>query len=413
MPLTDLQIKNLKAGEKRQKKSVGNSLFVLVEPKHKAKNTKSFVGQMRWKNKQIEVRIGVYGKGHNQWSLSDARDEWNRLRKWSKEEGRDPRDLIKEEKRIFVDKTNNPTLLDVVEGWLKNISIAPSTKRDYENKLFNQVIPHFGGNTPIAQFAWSKGGREKVLKLKEQIEIRGSGSQANRVFMVMRQVFEYAIDRSWLEHPNPAMSSRFTKSKHIPQNNPCLSWEELPKLLNDLNTNRGNGSPIVIAAIKFDILTFVRVGSLVPMRWDELDYKNDLWTIPAIRMKGKKEHLVPLTSQIKRLLDYIRQFNGEEDYVFWSPRNKARPHINESSLNNHLKVRLGYGGKQTAHGLRQLPLTAGQDVLDFPPDIIQRQMAHAIGDKIRMAYDKSQQLEERRMFMDAWSDALITHGLKV
>jgi len=94
-------------------------------------------------------------------------------------------------------------------------------------------------------------------------------------------------------------------------------------------------------------------------------------------------------------------------------RIKARPHINESALNNHLKVGLGYGGKQTAHGLRQLPLTAGQDVLDFPAEIIQRQMAHAIGDKIRMAYDKSQQLEERRMFMDTWSDALITHGLKV
>ena len=202
---------------------------------------------MRWKDKQISVRIGVYGSGYKQLSLSDARDEWQRLRTWSKEEGRDPRDLQKEEKRLFVDKTNNPTLLDAVEGWLKNISIAPSTKRDYENKLFNQVIPHFGGNTPIAKFAWSKGGRERVLKLKAKIEIRGSGSQANRVFMVMKQVFEYAIDRSWLEAPNLAMSSSFTKSKHIPKNNPCLSWNELPKLLNDLNTNRGNGSPIAIA----------------------------------------------------------------------------------------------------------------------------------------------------------------------
>ena len=223
MPYTDLQIKNTKPTDKTQKLSVGNSLFVVVEPKHKAKNTKSFVGQMRWKDKQISVRMGVYGRGHNQLSLSDARDEWNRLRKWSKEEGRDPRDLQKEEKRLFVDKTNNPTLLDTVEGWLKNVDIAPSTKRDYENKIFNQVIPHFGGNTPIAQFAWSRGGRERVLKLKEQIEIRGSKSQASRVFMVMRQVFDYAIDRSWLEHPNPALSSRFTKSKHIPQNNPCLS----------------------------------------------------------------------------------------------------------------------------------------------------------------------------------------------
>ena len=99
MPLTDLQIKNLKAGKKRQKKSVGNSLFVVVETKKTDVNSKSFVGQMRWKDKQIEVRIGVYGKGKNQWSLSDARDDWNRLRTWSKEEGRDARDLQNEEKR--------------------------------------------------------------------------------------------------------------------------------------------------------------------------------------------------------------------------------------------------------------------------------------------------------------------------
>ena len=368
---------------------------------------------MGWKGKQLSVRIGVYGKGHNQWSLSDARDEWNRLKTWSKEEGRDPRDLQKEEKRLFVDKTNNPTLLDAAEGWLKVVDIKPSVKKDYERKIFNQVIPYFGGNTPIAQFAWDKGGREKVLKLKERLEDRGVPVQADRVFMVMRQVFDFAIDRNWLEGANPAMSSRFTKSKHIPTGNPCLSWNELPKLLNDLNTNRGKGSPVVIAAIKFDILTFVRVGSLVPMRWDELNYEDDLWTIPANRMKDGKEHLVPLTEPIKRLLDYLRQFNGEEDYVFWSPRGRARPYIDESALNQHLKVRLGYGGKQTAHGFRKLPATAGQDVLKFPYEVISRQMAHAVGDKVRRAYDKSQLLEERRTFMDAWCDALVSHGLEV
>ena len=83
-----------------------------------------------------------------------------------------PKDLQKEEKRLFVDKTNNPAFLDAVKGWLENISIVQSTKRDYENKLFNQLIPQFGGNTPIAKFARSKGGRERLLKLKEKIKFR-------------------------------------------------------------------------------------------------------------------------------------------------------------------------------------------------------------------------------------------------
>ncbi|WP_236069754.1 Arm DNA-binding domain-containing protein [Prochlorococcus marinus] len=64
MPLTDLQIKNLKSTEKKQKHSVGNSLFLVIESNKKAKNSKSFVGMMRWRDKQIEVRIGVYGTGY-------------------------------------------------------------------------------------------------------------------------------------------------------------------------------------------------------------------------------------------------------------------------------------------------------------------------------------------------------------
>ena len=173
MPYTDLQIKNLPILDKRQKKSVGNSLFVVVESKKKAKNTKSFVGQMRWKNKQISVRIGVYGTGYNQWSLKDARDEWNRLKTWSKEEGRDPRDLQKEEKRISVDRINNPTLQDAVDGWCKNVEndLAEKTFIDYKNKISNQIIPSLGGNTPLAKLEYHKGCRDKCLQFKEQIEI--------------------------------------------------------------------------------------------------------------------------------------------------------------------------------------------------------------------------------------------------
>ena len=99
--------------------------------------------------------------------------------------------------------------------------------------------------------------------------------------------------------------------------------------------------------------------------------------------------------------------------MVWSPRGRSKPHIDESALNQHLKVRLGYGGRQTAHGLRSLPLTAGQEVLKFSAEVIQRQMDHAVGDKVRQAYDKSQLLDERWKFMRAWCDALLDQGLEV
>ena len=63
--------------------------------------------------------------------------------------------------------------------------------------------------------------------------------------------------------------------------------------------------------------------------------------------------------------------------------------------------------------MRQLPATAGQDVLKTPYEIIQRQLAHAVGNKIRQAYDKSQMLEERRDFMNKWCGELLHLGLKI
>ena len=84
--------------------------------------------------------------------------------------------------------------------------------------------------------------------------------------------------------------------------------------------------------------------------------------------------------------------------------------MDPSLINNHL-IRLGNKGILTGHGVRAIPLTAGQEVFNFSSDIIQRQMAHAIGDKVHQAYDRAQLMKERKKFMIAWCDALVEQGL--
>ena len=88
------------------------------------------------------------------------------------------------------------------------------------------------------------------------------------------------------------------------------------------------------------------------------------------------------------------------------------PHLDPESPNNLLKG-LGYREVLRAHGWRSLPLTAGQEVLKAPHVIIQRQMGHLIGDKVRKAYDKSLMLEERREFLEQWCKLLVKNGLKI
>ena len=114
----------------------------------------------------------------------------------------------------------------------------------------------------------------------------------------------------------------------------------------------------------------------------------DLWTIPAERMKTGRQHQVPLKDPLKDVLERLRSFNGDRECVFFSPRGRTFPHVHRDSLNNHLK-NMGYKGLTTAHGFRHLALTAGQEVLKVDHEIIQRQMAHIFGDKIRGSYDKS------------------------
>ena len=277
--------------------------------------------------------------------------------------------------------------------------------------LFNQVLPVLGHHSPVNRFEWYSGGRQKVLDLKKGIEARGSLYQSDKCLMVMRSMFEHAIDNAWMQPPNPALGSKGARSKHEPKHHPTLEWDQLPQFFEDLERNDPKGNFVVVSAVKMLFLTFLRVSSLSGLRWEEIDYKKGLWIIPAERMKAKQDHKIPLTTQIKEVLEKLHEVTGNEEYAFHTGMTRGKyPHMNPSSINNHL-IRLGYKGILTGHGVRAIPLTAGQEVLNFSPDVIQRQMAHAIGDKVRQAYDRAQFMKERKKFMIAWCDALVEQGL--
>ena len=411
MALTDSGLKALLPKEKKYRVSVGDALYVLVYPN----GGKYFVWKYRFPpNRSGQFRdyqIGPYGKGPGKWTLKRAKDEVIRLDQLRKA-GEDPRFLKSESKKELIKQATTPSLIKAAEGFLDRSKNKPSTVKDYRNMLYNQVLPVLGPDTPVNRLEWSNGGRQQVLSLKESIEERGSLYQSDKCLMVMRGMFDYAIDRGWMQPPNPAMESKQAKSKHKPIPNPSLEWEQLPKFFEDLERNEPGASLVTLLAVKVLVMTFLRGGSLTPARWEEFDLKKDLWTIPAERMKTGREHQVPLTDPLKDVLKQLRSFNGDQECVFFSPRGRTFPHVHRDSLNNHLK-NMGYKGLTTAHGFRHLALTAGQEVLKADHEIIQRQMAHTFGDKIRGSYDKSQMMEERRDFMVAWCDALSDQGLKI
>jgi integrase len=416
-PVTDSFLRTLKPTSKKQRFSLGNFMFVEVLSQQRG-GTICFVGRMRFpptrSGKLIDYHLGTYGKGSGQLTLKQARDEWERVRTWSKDNGKDPRELKKERKKMFLVESQSPPLIKVCEGYFTNAKLRKSTIADYQNIINNQVLPVLGSSTSIEKLSWDNGGREVIIKLKKDIERRGSLAQSDKVLMVIRQVFGYAIDMGWLKEPNPAMGSKFAKSAHKAQPNPCLEWEQLPDFFEAVERNEPKASMVVIYALKLMVMTFLRVGALCPARWDEIDYERQIWSIPDDRMKVSKgePHVIPLTAPIIDALEQLKRINGDKEYIFFSPRGRKTPYISTNNL-NQLCVRLGYKSVTTAHGFRAMALTAGQEQLGYHHEVIQRQLAHAVGDKVRQAYDRSKRYEERRKFMVEWCDALVDQGLIV
>ena len=103
--------------------------------------------------------------------------------------------------------------------------------------------------------------------------------------------------------------------------------------------------------------------------WEEIDIQSKLWTIPAERMKAKREHVVPLSAQALFILEVMKPISANREHVFLS-RNVPKLSMSSQTANAALK-RTGYGGKLVAHGLRSIASTTLNEA-GFSPDVMRR-----------------------------------------
>jgi len=419
MALTQKQIQSLIPKDKRQQFGCGDGLIIVIEPSSKG-GGKSFVGRYRMKVngdiKQIPVRIGVFGTKSGQYTLRQALRRWNEMKHWAKKEKQDPRLFGKQ-----VPEANPLTLRNAIDAFISSKShLKEHTLKNYKIQLENQVLAAIDGGMPLTEMEWDKGGRQRVMDMKKLIEDRGSYDQANRVQKVLSQCFDHAIDQGWMNRgQNPAAKqSREQLPKHE-RHHPTISWSEVHELVEQINLNKRSAHSLVVLSVKFMLMTFLRAGALVRLEWDWIDENKKLIVIPGdtpgLKRTFKTQHLphhIPITIEIQRILDDAKKLDFSKKYVFGSYRSGIFPHLNPEAPNRFLS-NLGYKDVLTAHGWRSVPLTVGQERLKVSHEIIQRQMGHLIGDKVRKAYDNSLMLEERREFLEKWSQLLVAEGLKV
>ena len=186
------------------------------------------------------------------------------------------------------------------------------------------------------------------------------------------------------------------KVKHFPA---LTKPEDVKRLL--LAMKVYNGSLIVKTALWFSIYTFARPGEIRQAEWKEIDFDNALWKIAADKMKMKRPHIVPLSSQVIFLLKELYKFTGKQKWLFPSARLDGWC-MSANTVRGALRA-LGYSKDEIVpHGFRSMASTILNEQ-GWPPDVIERQLAHVERNKVRAAYNRAEYLAERRDMMQAWA----------
>ena len=241
-----------------------------------------------------------------------------------------------------------------------------------------------------------------VLEVVRAIEAKGSLEVAAKTLQRIGAVFRFAIQTGRAAY-NPAGDMQGALKAKKPKHHPSLTKEELPGFFRALE--EGNIHQVTKAAILFTILTAARTGESRLVLWNEIDQDNQLWTVPAERMKMGSAHKVPLSCQAIAILATMHPYaTGNEGYVFPGIKNPYQPLSSNTML--YGLYDLGYKGKTTMHGFRATFSTILNEDTTFDKDVIERALGHRERNRVRAAYHRSEYLPERRKMMQDWANYL-------
>lgn len=382
-------VANAKPTERDYKLSDGEGLYLLV----KANGGKLWRLNYRYLGKHRTLAFGAWPHV----TLADARRRRDEARRIIAA-GLDPSHEAKlAAAREMLSEENSFRL--VAEEWvIKNeregmADITLSKIRWLLAKTYPQI-----GNRPIAKIT-----AQEVLTVLRSVEATGRYESARRMRSVLSRVFRYAIATTRAEQ-DPARDLRgaliVPKAKHLAA---ITTAKDAGALMRAIEGYTGHA--ITLFALRLSAHLFVRPGELRQAEWTEFDFERRVWDIPEHKMKMRRPHRVPLSSQVVDLFETLYGLTGTGRYCFPSFRSPHRP-MSENTVNAALRA-LGFGPEEmTAHGFRAMAATLLNESGIFNPDAIERQLAHMEGNAIRRAYTRGEYWNERVRMMQYWSDDL-------
>lgn len=425
MALSDTKIKNLRPRDKVYQVADESGLFVEVTPK----GAKVWRLRYRLLSKQEKVMLGHYPA----FSLSEARS-WRDECKVLVRRGLSPMELKRGEP---IPKHHSPTVKELGEAFIAKWcvdAIGKARQKEAEQQADNKllafatkwyediVIPnnkrHAGTLRVLEKDVFPVIGEKQlsevsvndILSITDAIKNRGSDQMALQTRNLLKRLFSYAIARQKTQfNPASAIEGRFiakARSRDV-----ALTTDEIGRLLRAIyqsGMRRANK-----LALHLLVLTMVRKTQLTEACWDEIDFDNAEWLIPAERMKREKAQIVPLSAQAVEMLKELKQLSSGSAWVFPS-RNSLSRHISDTTLNHAIRT-LDLDIQQfVIHDFRRTASTHLHEA-GFNSDWIEKCLAHETKG-IRGVYNKAQYSEQRREMLQWWAnfvDSQIEEGRKV
>ncbi|MBV1830526.1 tyrosine-type recombinase/integrase [Komagataeibacter sp. AV436] len=227
---------------------------------------------------------------------------------------------------------------------------------------------------------------------------------ASRVRSRIERILDYAKTQNWREGENPArwrghLSNILPAPGKVAQAGhfAALDRKDVPRVMAALTTSEG----IAAKVTRFICLTAARSGEARGAVWSEIDLENHVWTIPKERMKAAKEHRVPLCDTAMAILREVMALRDQRHGDFIFPGQKAGKPLSDVAVSKALHIAAGTKDV-TVHGLRSTFRDWAAEETDYPREVAEMALAHAIGDKVEAAYRRGDLFAKRRQMMDDW-----------
>jgi integrase len=367
----------------------GRTLYLQV----KSETSKSWVFKFTM-NKRPTREMGL-GSAFD-FTLAEARDMRDRFRKLAKQ-GIDPIEHRRAERAaLAVDRAKILTFQQAATRYIaanrsawKNVVHAGQ----WETTLEAYVYPKIGA-LPIQEITTAL-----VLRVLEPIW-NEKPVTASRVRGRIESVIGAAKARGEYVGENPATwKGHLDKLLPAPrkvrkvENHAAMAYSAVPGFMTELRAREG----IPASAMEFLVLTAARTGEALGATWKEIDLKKALWSVPGSRMKAGRPHQVPLSPAAVELLARMAKLRTGE-FVF-PGQSSGRPLSSEALLLLLRRMNVNV----TSHGFRSSFRTWAGDKTNFQREVIEKALAHLVGDETERSYDRGDLFEKRRKLMNAWA----------